>query len=253
MQTPSRRLVAFGDVHGCIHALETLLEAIAPTADDLLVFLGDVVDHGRNANEVLQLLLELETRCRVVLIQGNHEQMMLDARGDEGARDFWERCGGIATLNSYRFPGRLVDVPDEHWTIIERSVPYYETANHIFTHANYLPEAPMSEQPAHQLRWALFDSSEMHPHMSGKEVLVGHTEQRNGEICDLGFATCIDMACWRDGWLTAIDVDQWQQRGAETSASQTSPGVWQASRWGMLREPGEGVQRERLAPLLTRS
>jgi serine/threonine protein phosphatase 1 len=226
------RVIAIGDVHGCAHALETLLEAIGPTSADELVFLGDLIDQGRDTRDVLERAIALQSTCRVVVVRGNHEEMMLAARDDEQALGFWERCGGFATINSYRYGGKLADIPDEHWRLVESTVPYYETDDFIFTHANYLPDVPMSEQPGHQLRWALFDPSDMRPHCSGKPVTVGHTEQNSGEILDLGFAACIDTACWRYGWLTALEP--------------ASGEMWQASRWGMLRAPGEATHRERL-------
>jgi serine/threonine protein phosphatase 1 len=73
------------------------------------------------------------------------------------------------------------------------------------------------------------------PHQSGKTVIVGHTEQINGEILDLGFIKCIDTACWRYGWLTAMDVDSGQ--------------VWQSQRFGMLRESGDAT----VGPIGTRT
>ena len=109
-------------------------------------------------------------------------------------------------------------------------MPYYETDDFIFTHANYLADVPMDEQPEYTLRWALFDPAKERPHFSGKTVVVGHTEQKNAEILDLGFAMCIDTACWKYGWLTAIDV--------------RSRDVWQASRWGMLRDGDETSHRQ---------
>ncbi len=227
------RLIAIGDVHGCVHALETLIEAIAPAPDDRLVFLGDLIDQGRESCQVLDLILTLQQRTQVVLIEGNHEQMLLAARDSEPALRYWENCGGVATLNSYRFGGSLDDIPQRHWDLLATCLAYYETADCIFTHANYVPELPMDKQPEHHLRWALFDPAEMHPHISGKRVIVGHTEQENSEICDLGFATCIDTACWRHGWLTALDVHSGE--------------LWQASRWSLLREPGEATHRGQLA------
>jgi serine/threonine protein phosphatase 1 len=79
----------------------------------------------------------------------------------------------------------------------------------------------------------------MQPHFSGKPMTVGHTEQRDGELLDLGFATCIDTACWRYGWLTALD--------------RTLNTIWQASRWGVVREPGEATHRGPLAQLLRKT
>jgi len=232
----SGRLIAIGDVHGCVHALDALLEAITPVADDCLVFLGDLVDQGTDSREVLDRLIELEQRCEVVLIQGNHEEMMFAAREEEPALRYWEMCGGVATLNSYRYGGKLQDIPASHWALLERSLPYLEMDDIIFTHAHYQSDLPMNEQPGYELRWALFEPAKMQPHVSGKRVMVGHTEQPDSEVCDLGFATCIDTACYRYGWLTAIDV--------------TSGHIWQASRWGNLRDPGEANHRAPLAKLL---
>jgi serine/threonine protein phosphatase 1 len=236
MSNGSGRLIAIGDVHGCAFALDALIEAIAPTSADRLVFLGDLIDNGRETKDVLNRILDLERRCEVILIQGNHEEMLYAAREAEQALRYWENCGGVATLNSYKFCGTLADIPAEHWALLDQCRPYYETDGHIFTHANYLHDAPMHQQPSYQLRWALFEPDKVQPHVSGKSLFVGHTEQSDGEILDLGFVTCLDAACWRYGWLTAIDV--------------LNKKVWQASRWGLLREVGEETQRGRLAPLL---
>jgi serine/threonine protein phosphatase 1 len=235
----SGRLIAIGDVHGCVHALDALLDAIVPASDDRLVFLGDVIDQGRETREVLDRLIGLKERCRVVLIEGNHEEMLSAARESERALRYWEMCGGVATLNSYRFGGGLEDIPDAHWALLGTGEPFYETEDFIFTHANYLPTVPITQQPGYELRWALFDPAKMQPHVSGKTVVVGHTEQRDAEIVDLGFAMCIDTGCWKYGWLTAIDVD--------------TRHIWQASRWGVLRDPGEANHRDRLGQLLRKT
>jgi serine/threonine protein phosphatase 1 len=232
----SGRLIAIGDVHGCCHALDTVLDAIAPNADDRIVFVGDLVDQGKESKEVLERILRLQHECDVVLIKGNHEEMMFAALESEAALRYWERCGGVATLNSYRFGGKLCDIPAGHWALLESCVPYFETDEYIFTHANYLADTPMNEQPEYTLRWALFDSLKERPHFSGKTVVVGHTEQKSAEILDLGFAMCIDTACWKYGWLTAIDV--------------LSGEYWQASRWGVMRDGCETSHRHRLKELL---
>jgi len=229
MANEGGRLIAIGDVHGCAHALDALLDAIAPQQADTLVFLGDLVDQGRDSRDVLERLIALQAACHVVLIQGNHEEMMQAARTSEQALRYWENCGGVATLNSYRFGAKLSELPPEHWALLASARDFYETDDFVFTHANYLADLPMDQQPDHQLRWALFDPAEIRPHRSGKPVIVGHTEQPNSEIKDLGFATCIDTACWRHGWLTALDVRSRQ--------------VWQASRWGLLREADESAHR----------
>jgi serine/threonine protein phosphatase 1 len=230
------RLIAIGDVHGCVHALDAVLKSIDPSSDDRIVFLGDMIDQGKETREVLERLIALRLECNVVLIQGNHEELMYAARENEGALRYWENCGGIATLNSYRFGGTLADIPDEHWELLDTCVPYYETDDFILTHANYLADLAMVEQPEYTLRWELFDAEKERPHFSGKTVVVGHTEQKNAEILDLGFAMCVDAVCWKYGWLTALDL--------------SARVVWQASRWGMLRDADETSHRHRLKELL---
>lgn len=234
---PAGRLIAISDVHGCVHALDTVLEAINAAADDWLVFVGDLIDQGRDSKDVLQRVIDLKSRCRVDVIEGNHEEMILAARGDLKAQRYWERCGGVQTLNSYRFGAGLDEIPKAHWDLIESALPFIETSEFLFTHANYTPELLLSGTPTHQLRWALFEPDELRPHVSGKTVIVGHTEQSNSEILDLGFALCIDTACWRHGWLTALDVKTRK--------------VWQASRWGVLRAPHEPTHRGLIPQLAT--
>jgi len=232
----SSRLIAIGDVHGCVHALDRVLDAIAPATDDRIIFLGDLIDQGKESRDVLERILQLKQECQVVLIRGNHEEMLYAARENERALRYWENCGGVATLNSYRFGAKLADIPAEHWALLDTCLPYYETDEFIFTHANYVADLAMDEQPEYTLRWALFEPGKEQPHFSGKTVVVGHTEQKNSEILDLGFTMCIDTACWKYGWLTAIEAPSRED--------------WQASRWGMLRDSDEASQRGRLKEIL---
>ncbi len=236
MSSDSGRLIAVGDVHGCAHALDALLDAIEPNGGDQIVFLGDLIDQGRDSRDVLDRLIALESQCQVVLIRGNHEEMLYAARDSVRALRYWETCGGVATLNSYHYGARVEDIPVEHWALLDQGRPYYETKKFIFLHANYVPDLPLHLQPEHQLRWALLEPSEARAHYSGKTVVVGHTEQPDSEILDLGFVICIDTACWRHGWLTALEVNTRQ--------------VWQASRWGMLRDQDERPHRGDLPQLV---
>jgi len=225
------RTIVIGDIHGCAHALETLLDEIRPSSEDLIVSLGDFVDTGRETSEVVQQLISLEKRCRFVALMGNHEEMLLGALTSEQLKQTWMMCGGVSTLNSYRFGGDLDSIPDEHWDFVRRCREFYETNTHIFVHANYVADLALDQQPEHVLRWSLFEEPYPEPHHSGKTVVVGHTEQRDGEILDLGHVLCIDTYCHGYGWLTAVDVN--------------SGKVWQASRWGALRdgEDLEGLKR----------
>jgi serine/threonine protein phosphatase 1 len=220
------RTIAIGDVHGCSRALVALLEMVKPVSDDVIVTLGDYVNRGPDSREVIERLIALERECTVVPILGNHDQQLLAAMAREpGAFFDLLDMGGGATLTSYgserAADADLARIPDEHVEFLKRCRDYYETHIHIFVHAQYDPDLPMREQPSYLLRWESLRDVSPGPHTSGKTVIAGHTQQRTGEVLDLGHLVCIDTACYAGGWLTALDVHTRE--------------IWQVSRHGEPR------------------
>jgi serine/threonine protein phosphatase 1 len=215
------RTIAIGDIHGCSAALDALLEVIRPRPDDTIVTLGDYINRGPDSKGVIESLIQLKTRCRLVPLLGNHEEMLFEALADRLPLVDFLGVGGDDTLDSYG-PGRdLSLIPVEHYQFLESCLDYYETDTHIFVHANYYQDTPMDEQPVGMLRWESIRDTTPGPHETGKTVIVGHTSQKGGEILDLGHVKCIDTFCHGGGWLTALDVH--------------TEKVWQADREGKLR------------------
>src|SRR5829696_6973508 len=139
------RTIAIGDIHGCSAAFDALLDAIRPRPEDTIVTLGDYIDRGPDSRGVLDRLIDLGRRCRLVPLLGNHDEMLLDVRSGKYPIDWLLDIGGTATLASYG-PGRdLALIPDAHYEFLERCQETHETETHIFVHANFLPELPMSE------------------------------------------------------------------------------------------------------------
>jgi serine/threonine protein phosphatase 1 len=212
-----KRVLAIGDIHGCSKALDTLLAAVNPSAEDTLVTLGDHVDRGPDSAGVLARLLRLRNTCHLVPLLGNHEQMMLEAREGGSKEREWLSEGGRQTLSSYSVlgdAGRLVDVPDEHWDFLKYDcVNWYETEKHFFVHANAYPDLPLNEQPLYMLRWEFFNDPPSH--MSGKIMVCGHTIQKTGLPRHIGHAVCIDTGACKGGWLSCLEVTTgrlWQAR-----------------------------------------
>ena len=212
------RTIAIGDVHGCALALQALLATIRPRPEDVIVTLGDYVSRGPDSRGVLDRLIELERRCTLVPILGNHEEMLLELleQADSDRRPFlvdWLEMGGDATLESYGarqgsiVRDDLARIPPEHFDFLRRCRDYHETETHIFVHAQYDPEMAMDEQPMDVLRWDSLRDGIPGRHVSGKRAIVGHTSQKTGEILNLGHLVCIDTYCYGGGWLTALDVD----------------------------------------------
>src|SRR4051812_211242 len=118
------RVLAIGDIHGCINPLNDLLKWVAPTPDDLVIALGDYVDRGPDTRGVLDRLIELKrSGMKLICLRGNHEVMMVEAfRGGRSEKKMWLGVGGLQALGSYGgAPGRsgtLDDVPREHWDFL---------------------------------------------------------------------------------------------------------------------------------------
>ena len=222
------RLLAIGDIHGCLTAFDALLELVSPQPEDQIVTLGDYVDRGPNSCGVLDRLIELHAGGRLIALRGNHDMMMLDIRCS-GIDPFWLSYGGSTTLRSYGIDEEdetdpeyvLAMIPQEHWWFLEDDcLPYYETEKHIFVHANLDPDLPLEEQPAYMLYWEKL----IWPcvHVSGKTMICGHTRQRSGVPLDLGTSICIDTNIYDGGWLTCLDV--------------LSGHIWQANGKGQTRK-----------------
>jgi serine/threonine protein phosphatase 1 len=207
--TCTGRTFAIGDIHGCSTALHTLLDAINPQPDDRIVVLGDVIDCGPDSRGVIEQLIALSARCGLVLIQGNHEEMLFEALNGRDDRRYWESCGGVTTRRCYpdRDDRELID-PDHLRFLRENGRDYFETTDCIFVHASYFPNQPMTEQSGDTLRWEAVEPRRMVPHYSGKTVIAGHTPQTSGEVLDLGFLKLVDTDCSRGGWLTALEVSE---------------------------------------------
>jgi serine/threonine protein phosphatase 1 len=207
------RTIAIGDIHGCAVAFRALVELIQPVPADRLVVLGDYVDRGPDSRGVIETIFALRKRCELVPLLGNHELMMLNALKDPRQRPFWLNYGGQQTIASYG--EGIEDIPPTHIEFLKDCLRGYETASHLFLHANYLADLALDEQPESIALWTHLTQHLPNPHVSGKVAVVGHTPQPSGHVMDLGHLICIDTFCCGGCWLSAIDVDDrqvWQAR-----------------------------------------
>lgn len=217
------RVLAIGDIHGCFRALTALAEAARFSAGDRIILLGDYVDRGPESRAVLDWMIEHRKALGLTCLTGNHELMMRTAARDTRAFDDWMVYGGDATLRSYSSSGgagTFADVPDAHWEFLERDcVPFFETEEAFFVHANAYADIALAEQPDYMLYWEKFNHPP--PHESGKVMVCGHTPQRSGAPLSIGHAVCIDTFVHGGGWLTCLDV--------------ASGAYWQANEAGETR------------------
>jgi serine/threonine protein phosphatase 1 len=219
------RLLAIGDIHGCTMQLDAIWDAVQPTPDDTIIFLGDYVDRGPDSKGVIDRLLEWKQQLPIVTLRGNHELMMLRSRESPADRRAWLQFGGNECLASYSpIPGRMgtfEHVPESHWEFLEKGIEnYHETEKFVFVHAGLDPAVALEEQIERYMQWEFLEQAIKLE--SKKTVIVGHTSQRSGEILDLDTTICIDTNVYGNGCLTCLDLNNWH--------------YWQANILGRIRE-----------------
>lgn len=86
---------AVGDLHGCYEALRRLLGRLSfDPAVDRLFSVGDLVDRGPRSD----LFAECVDAPWFHATRGNHDQLMIDAEVDEGAKLTWFKNGGAWSM-----------------------------------------------------------------------------------------------------------------------------------------------------------
>ena len=76
------RYIAIGDIHGCLHLLNSLIEKIRFDNDDVIIFLGDYIDRGYDAPGTIDRLIKFnKEHKKCVFLRGNHEAMLLGFLG----------------------------------------------------------------------------------------------------------------------------------------------------------------------------
>jgi len=199
------RYFAIGDIHGCLGPLEALLEEILPKVDperDTLVFIGDYVDRGPDPKGVIERILELKERYRVVALKGNHEDMLLNWVEHGRDLDLYLFNGGGSTLRSYDKDGRF-ELPPHHLEFLRSLVLYHETEEYLFVHAGLRPGVPLERQDPMDLLWirgefirSRFDF--------GKVVVFGHTPLREPLVMPNKIG--IDTGAVYGGRLTCVEL-----------------------------------------------
>ena len=170
-----------GDVHGRPHLLDQLIHHVPwDVHKDKIVFLGDLIDRGPDAPGIIERVMKrAEDNPNVVVLRGNHEQMMLDCLDYGDLQWLIPENGGLATLTGYGFNlDELEDVSDIHIPEAHveflRSLPYFhEDEQAIYVHAGLIPgESPANTDPDVLLWTRDFDFFRGY---DGKLCFFGHT------------------------------------------------------------------------------
>lgn len=220
------RVYAIGDVHGCFDLLEPLVARIR--ADDAargpcrttIILIGDIVDRGPRSADVVRLLMPLAQRTdRLIVLKGNHEDMMVHAlRGDLDLLQTWVRIGGGATLRSWGVPADALDLPPRDLLKIARTkvrrstlawldaLPLsYRSGDFFFVHAGIRPGISLAKQDPEDLIWIRDEfllNDDTHPAV----IVHGHTIVLNGPVLKHN-RIGLDTGAYKTGKLSAVGFE----------------------------------------------
>ncbi len=216
----STRTILIGDLHGCYDEAVELLDRVAASASDRVIFLGDLVDRGPKPRECVELAM------RHSCILGNHEEKHLQQR---------RRKDSALSPDHLRTRRAL---GDEHYAYFERLPKFILLPEHgaAAVHAGAMPGVPIpSQDPYHLLhaqcvrppeRKSFWPSKapETHTfwtrHWRGPERLVfGHTVVDKPLVT--AHAVGIDTGCAFGKTLTALILPDWEI--VSVASRQTSP------------------------------
>lgn len=213
---------AISDIHGCARTFEALLGQIAFSPEDELFLLGDYIDRGPDSKGVIDLILKLkEEGYRLHCLRGNHEDLLLNARG--GLTDdqlLWLQNGGEATMDSFGLPPAASPhlLPQSYLDFLDNLDWYFETEGYILVHAGLDFRASQPLQARQAMIW-IRDWYEQidRDWLQGRAIVHGHTPtplpliKKQLKNIDKVPALDIDAGCVFKGnyfkYLCAFDLD----------------------------------------------
>jgi serine/threonine protein phosphatase 1 len=172
-----------GDVHGCLQELQRLLGRLDPSADDLVVFVGDLVRKGPDSAGVIDLV---RSRSNFVTVRGNNEEKLL--RGEKSLDELdAEDLRWIADLPvAIHWDGALVVHAgvDPRKSLVEHTVDDFENVRELGG-GDYEPPFWYDE------------------YAGAHRVFFGHTPLEDPVV--RRHAVGLDTGCVYGGALTAYD------------------------------------------------
>ncbi len=221
------RIYAVGDLHGRCDLLRRMHRLIAADSANagaerpVVVYLGDYVDRGPAAREVIDCLLgDPLPGFESIFLKGNHEDMLLQFLNSGDLTDVWLMNGGLATLESYGVEARAFTWDGARTAAMRREFRDRLGARHlgflrgletirrlgdyVFVHAGMRPGIPVEDQHPDDCLWIRTEFLDCKAPFEGV-VVHGHSIVPEPEFRANRIA--IDTGAYRTGRLSCLVLD----------------------------------------------
>lgn len=212
------RTYCIADLHGRFDLLCAAIDRIEGDAGlpgGRLIVLGDFIDRGPHSRHIIDLLMAGSQRpgWEWIILQGNHEAMMLQVLGapTPPLLRWWFGNGGDATLISYGYQHgddiAPLKVPPEHLSWLATRPLTFEDAHRIYVHAGVPFDQAVGDAAPATLQWMLYPGdvdhgdAEVHAdlsHISGKHIVHGHHQSAAHPLLK-PHRTNLDGFAWKTG------------------------------------------------------
>jgi len=170
-----------GDVHGRYQQLRQLERDVPwDLATDKIVFLGDLIDRGDEIRQVVSEVMRLRlVNPNIVVLRGNHEQMLLDCIDYGDLSWLIPENGGQETIEQYGCPLHTLNeiedikIPVDHVEFFRELPLFHEDDLAIYVHAGLEDGLHPSATDEDTLLWSRDFSFYMN--YTGKLCFFGHT------------------------------------------------------------------------------
>ncbi|SMF84480.1 serine/threonine protein phosphatase 1 [Paenibacillus uliginis N3/975] len=196
-------LFVVGDVHGCFHTFNKLIDDHWNRDKQVLVQLGDLLDRGNFSPETILYAIELQKSNpdKVKFLKGNHEFEVIQHL-NEGNENWFRQCGQ-ETIK--QFERKSLDLIN-YISWMESLPLYFETDNVFISHAgiSLTAENPMEESHPESVLWTRGQLKNL-----GKLQIIGHTPCKSGraELDKKSNTLNIDTGAYRHVGLSAVKVN----------------------------------------------
>lgn len=211
---------AIGDLHGNFSVLQSVILRIQEYAGERsyrFVCCGDFIDRGPHSRSIIEMFMQGPAdRNEWVILQGNHEEILLIAHEAPSLLNWWLKNGGGSTLQSYGYKdGDLFKepykIPVEHRRWLANLPVTFIDEHRAFVHAAFNPVLVLAEQDKQYMQWHYVTEESDYSYM-GRHVVCGHIQHSDGPFMTPN-RTNVDTYAWRYGRQAIAVFDNFKPGG----------------------------------------